>query len=170
MQAKINWRTLSSLDWFGIISGSIGLIVDIIALSSILILSSTEASNISIGIWLLAAFTIIYTTIIVGFYSRRFFCIRHRDRSKILTSRQYDRIENGSLSAIIVVGGPLIIAYLINIMILVDKTMPKEKQSLGGSVIVGIFIVALIGTGLCFGIYALSKEIYQAFDPDYKRN
>ncbi len=73
-------QRLSGFDAFGIVSGIIGLLADGIALSTIFVQlrSSPAVPQIGVVVWIVAALLIVYTTMVISVYARRFFTVRQR--------------------------------------------------------------------------------------------
>jgi hypothetical protein len=72
---------LSKLDIFGLVSGSIGLIADVISLSALFTLTSASI-QVPRSSWVTTIILLIYTGLVVGFYSRRLLCYLNRGRAK----------------------------------------------------------------------------------------
>lgn len=68
-------QQLSGLDTFSFVSGIIGLVADVVGLSTIFI-SVQGTQQPSIIVWIVAALLIIYTILIISIYTRRFLVIR----------------------------------------------------------------------------------------------
>lgn len=90
-------KGLSKLDIFGLVSGIIGLIADVIGLSALFGLAQANVS-IPVSSWVTTALLILYTGIVTGFYSRRIFCYMNQrnNNKKTLELHHFSRIEEAS--------------------------------------------------------------------------
>src|ERR1043165_4736287 len=104
MNETTNLRRLSGFEWFGLLSGIIGLVADTYTLASVFartqnILPSSPQPTVILPVhmWLAIFCSIIYTLFILSFYARRVFCIRYRREKGNLSSYSVERIESGAL-------------------------------------------------------------------------
>jgi hypothetical protein len=71
--------SLSKTEWFGLISGSIGLIVDVLALAT---LPNLSVAPTNIGKWVILFVAIAWTSVVVGVYGMVLIVRRQRSRGK----------------------------------------------------------------------------------------
>jgi hypothetical protein len=160
-------KKLTSLDWFGIVTGLIGLIVDVIALSAIFSLPQSKEYTFNTSLWLLAATSLIYTITVISVYARRVFCIRYRGRVRSLSIEKVAKIERGVTGIIFGIGLPIFLTYAISLALAIDKAMPPEKQSVGSAIGFAVVLGGIISWVLCTVIDQVGMWIYGALDPDY---
>ena len=121
---RISWSELSYLDVFGIISGTIGLICNLIGLPSLLI-TSQKAQVGDTEFWILVFVSvfvlIVYITFIVNIYKRRIVYIRHkRNAPRALTVKQREKLESGT-------SGTLVVTCLAGLTLLYVFINPAKK-------------------------------------------
>jgi hypothetical protein len=111
-------KGLSSLDVFGLISGLIGLVADVISLSALFGLTQANLS-IPTSSWVTSLILIFYTSIVVGFYSRRILC--HINRKKLadtnLDTDTCDRIEKAATIIGYVITATLCLMFIYSIIL-----------------------------------------------------
>ncbi len=122
-------KGLSKLDIFGLVSGSIGLIADVISLSALFALTSASVQVPTFN-WVSTLVLIVYTSVIVGFYSRRIiFYINRRDTTKEkFTKRDFDRIEHASIAITSLITGTLWLMFLWGVYQNVNKYLDQENS------------------------------------------
>lgn len=175
---RISWNELSYLDLFGIISGTIGLICNLIGLPSLLITSQ----KVQVGgteFWILvfaSVFMLIgYITFIVNIYTRRILYIRNKRNSpRALTVKQREKLESGTLVVTSLAGFTLLYVFTTSILVLAIANHPVDFKDriAGANAVFGIGfalgVTGFIGYFGCRGVHELGKLVYSAFDPEYK--
>jgi len=106
-------KGLSKLEVFGLTSGSIGLVADVISLSALFKLTSAGV-EIPKSSWITPLILITYTGVIVGFYSRRILCYLNRGKAKEdrFTKQGYNRIEHASVVITSLIVGTLCLMFI----------------------------------------------------------
>jgi len=163
---------LSWLDWFGIVTGGIGLIADGISLSALFSASNRANQSENVSAWLIISFlAIIYTIGMVGFFSRRFFVTRNSKRQKRSRTKAnfYKIVERSTLILCLLIGLPLIMAYLVSVFTLFPDAhiFPVGAFSLPRPLTEGLYHGLFIGLFICFVINWITKVIFQAYAPEY---
>jgi hypothetical protein len=125
MPRKIIWKELTALDWFGLISGIVGFVVDIYALSKIFTFPSSS-EGVSITGWIVLFFVMVYTIFICSFYARRVLAARNYAQSRPMSAAQYERIERGATTFVYVVWIPLFV--ILSIMTFLGNGMIQESS------------------------------------------
>ncbi|MET0626581.1 MAG: hypothetical protein ABW250_26840 [Pyrinomonadaceae bacterium] len=164
-------ESLTRFDWFGIISGVIGLIADVIAISSVLIMSQ-KGQDVSTALWLISFVGIIYTTFVVSFYARRVFTANHKLKGGELTPKSQKTIDSGSAALTIVVGGALFFAFLFSVLAQPSPTPATDIPNIpdkhfADMVLASIFVILPFSLFMSFVISVAARRAYAAFDPDY---
>ena len=176
---RISWSELSYLDLFGIISGTIGLICNLIGLPTLLITSQkvqVSGTEFWILVFVFVFLLIVYTTFIVNIYTRRSLYIRYKRNLRALTVKQREKLESGTLVITWLAGLTLLYVFTTSILILEHANHPEHFKNPNtggyGEAVVGIVIFLLLTTVLgvlgCNGVHELGKLVYSAFDPEYK--
>ena len=185
-------RTVKATDIFGWVTGSVGLIADVVGLGGLVVASRVEQSN-QFFVWVLLFLMTLYSVVLVSFFLRRHFYSVHRRRirSLDLTDQEYlreidffnrgmERIEQGSVSATCLVGVPIIICFVCAAFY-VDSANSGFDRAFGGipSLIFvsnrleytlhGALYGLFLGIPLCLGINMLIRQIFLALEPEYYR-
>ena len=170
---RISWNELSYLDLFGIISGTIGLICNLIGLPSLLITSQkvqVGGTDFWILVFVLVFALIVYITFITNIYTRRILYIRNKRNSpRALTVKQREKLESGTLVVTCLAGLTLLYVFTTSILILEHANHPEHfPDFFFALVLIPLFTTAVPGFFGCLGIHELGKLVYSAFDPEYK--
>lgn len=156
---------LSSFDRFGLVSGIIGLLADVIALSTIFVQlqSSQGVPQIGVVVWIVAALSIVYTTLVISIYARRFFTSKQRRPGYTVTVAGYATIERGARAVTMAVGISLCLVF---------ATLFVVAEFSGGSLGQAFGIGSGLSVGITFflveGINKAAREIYSALDFEYQ--
>ena len=176
---RISWNELSYLDLFGIISGTIGLICNLIGLPSLLITSQkvpVGGTEFWILVFVLVFLLIVYITFIVNIYTRRILYIKNkRNTPYALTVKQREKLESGTLVVTCLAGLTLLYIFATSIFILALANHPEAFKDLTSvrpeATINALMITAMLGflgySG-CLVVHQIGKLVYSAFDPEYK--
>lgn len=175
---RISWNELSYLDIFGIISGTIGLICNLIGLPSLLITSQkvqVGGTDFWILVFVLVFVLMVYITFVINMYTRRILCIRNKRNSpRALTVKQREKLESGTLVVTCLAGLTLLYVFTTSILILGHANHPEHFDKdprvpfLFQLVFVPLLTTLVPGLPGCLGIHELGKLVYSAFDPEYK--
>lgn len=158
---------MSGLDWFALCTGLIGLAADLVTIGS-LARSDGSYHMAPTTVWVIVPILIIYTTIILSFYTRRIALVRHY--SVLTISLQgssdriniFDRINKGGRAIAFAIGAPLQLLYGVCIFI-----------SFGDRADMGNFSILMVVFGIpvalaVSGIFSwIAGILYAAFDPRY---
>ncbi len=181
-------REQKGLDLFGLISGFIGLVTNIITLYSFY--RATESQGVSSGglssfkgLWIVSLISITYTVLIFSFYCRRVLIARYESRRRRrLAGVRRSSVENGISLYTCLFGTPLFVFYLyygyqaLREVILrmnqhqLERTFGTDEYAailfrLGGfAIIVG----PILSVCLCWWLNSLAETIYSALHRDYK--
>ena len=173
---RISWSELSYLDLFGIISGTIGLICNLIGLPSLLITSQkvqVGGTEFWILVFVLGFVLIIYITFIINIYTRRILYIRNKGNSpRALTVKQREKLESATQVVTSLAGLTLLYVFTTSILILVHANHPELFKDPINDLTVAL-LSTLTGTTFlgffgCLVVHELGKLVYSAFDPEYK--
>jgi len=186
---------LSNLDIFGLVSGIIGLIADVISLSALVGLTK---ANISIPVTshVTSVILIIYTLMIAGFYARRILVyINQKKIARKQMTIDYKKIEVGARVVVCVLAASLFTLYIYNLAVATyqynsadilkkieeEKSASKDKPDrrvvgdhdyefrvAGANTFVAVFLGSAVAVGITAAILFLSGMLYQAFDPFYR--
>jgi len=128
-QLKENKKGLSKFEVFGLTSGSLGIIADVISLSALFKMTSAGV-EIPRSSWITPLILIIYTGVIVGFYSRRLLCYLNRGRAKNekITKRGYARIEQASIAITYLITGTLWLMLLYSVYPKVSRMIDEGNS------------------------------------------
>ena len=167
----ISWNELSYLDLFGIISGTIGLICNLIGLPSLLITSQkvqVGGTEFWILVFVLGFVLIVYITFIINIYTRRILYIRNKGNSprRALTVEQREKLESATQVVTSLAGLTLLYVFTMSILIVVHANHPIND--LTGALILTLGATTFLGFFGCLGVHELGKLVYSAFDPKYK--
>jgi hypothetical protein len=167
---------LSRFDWFGIISGIIGLIADVISLSTLFIVSKGNQdsqnqtnSGISFGVWIASFLMILYTILIASFYSRRLFAMKHKAKNINLDAYRKGMIEKGARGFTYIFGFPFMQAYMIALLFALTSLIPPSPIRDEKVAAIMIFVGGLsmgLSFLVCYLINEQAEKMYAAFDPD----
>jgi len=177
-------RQLSGFEWFGLLSGIVGLIADTYALSSIFAgtqnipLSSSQLTDRApVHIWIIIFCSIVYTILILSFYVRRVFCIRHRREKGNLSSAGVDRIEKGVFALTCILSITLILSFCVLGSLAFEDAVARDIAASGKAItsqsqrtffgVTSGVIMGLIMSFLAIPIHFGAKALYAAFDPEY---
>jgi hypothetical protein len=161
-------RILSPLDMFALVSGVIGLIVDVCVLVSGL--SSSGDWHISSPMAFLVACTVvIYGVTVLSFYARKVFFNGCRSRGIRLTKAKRARIEEAARWLSVAIATPLFVlacsaaflaAYPPGSPAL--NALPREERP---TLSLCILFSAVFGAIAAYALGALAGLLYGAFDP-----
>lgn len=180
--------SLTKLEWFGLVSGVIGLVADVYSLSQIFTASKNTSSATTQGllaintqIWILVLLSIIYTVFIFAFFSRRIFSLRHISADGVLSDENYGRIEAGAKSLTRILGMTLLSAYTIAGFLALIDAESVRKAAAGNDIWMkspaeGLMMVffGAAPVGLLFSYLVVdllnvtARALYSAFDPKYR--
>jgi hypothetical protein len=156
-------RELTGIDRFTIITGVIGVATNVVTLLSLFMKSQKsedvghqKPGEIPAAVWVLVFFSIVYSTCIVSFYSRKLLSKRHKRKNGILLKKARERIEFGAGAFTVIFGGTFFLILAIAGAIVVDMPI-FEVVFFGGP------LALLVSLGLNF----LVMLIYSAFDSGY---
>jgi len=164
---------LRPLEWFGLVSGIIGLAADILSLMTLATKWDTKAASGSISTWITAVWAlvligILYTTVITGFYARRFGRLRHQQRSRSWLSRDREKIEKGSRILSFLIGAPLIVAYFtMGTVAAFSIRKDVSPMDLVGIAILGGVPIGGLASLIIFELNDGAMHLYTLFDPSY---
>lgn len=162
-------RSLSGLEWFGLVSGVIGLTVDAYTLASFVPLLSDIGSRPSptpsLAFWAMAFLSILYTSVVLGFYLRRFGRVRHMQQHDEWQHVDFARVERAALSLTAVVVVPLLIPCCAFGMRALSFALRADRPP-GLDLFGGAFIGATLSP-IVFPLHFAARHLYAAFDPDY---
>jgi hypothetical protein len=154
---------LSNIDKFGLGTGLIGLVADVVSLAGLFTFSSS-AQGTPIPIWIFVLISLIYSIAATNFYARRYFCKRVIRRNERLSRQELRRVEEGTASVTALISFPTLIAYF-------------TFAFFAESEFFRLYFIQSITRGLCIGglvaflvVYCsqtLIRSIYRAFDPVY---
>jgi hypothetical protein len=123
-------KGLSSLDIFGLTSGIIGLVADVIGLSALFGL--TQASiNIPFSSWVTTLILTVYSSLVMGFYARRILCHINQKKAKryaTLSLYDYARIEHASTIMTCLIAATLCLLFLYNVMSNVNQYADRDYE------------------------------------------
>ena len=163
--------SLSNIDRFGIVVGLIGLVADSITLGSLFTISKST-QNSPFYIWLLVLLGIVYTTLLLNFYARKYF---HRQRLKYMQEvslTSYRRIEKGTQYLTFLIGMPMIICYFILAFFIGDSFFFDDLSiyftDIRLPIARGLFYGGLLSYLICYCGNQFVLRIYEAFDPNYQ--
>jgi hypothetical protein len=165
-------KRLSPLDWFGLVSGILGLVADIIALLSVFAFvspaSATQNANLPGFVWVFILSSIFYTHIILCFYVRRYFHLREErlntnifPNTRSEKQKRQDKIEEGMILIEMLVSAPVFIV-LIFITFSSDSSSSSDSSGIIMPILFG-FAAAMFASYLA---HSLAKIIYYALNPD----
>lgn len=175
-------KGLSKLEWFGLISGLVGLSADIITLSALFKHSQSQA-NISVptvqltfSLWLLLFFGISYAVLIASFYARRILIKKRRMLVRRFPNRRRGSVESGVLTITLLIGMPLFLFHFILLFHVISqniggldppllKKLMSETDSASAIVSIGArwFILApLLSFVMCGLMDSLAKVLYSS--------
>ncbi len=165
MPRKIIWKELTALDWFGLISGIVGFVVDIVALSKISTFqSSSQGSSQSISIigWIFLFVVMAYTIFICGFYARRVLAARNYGASRTLSFGQYERVEKGAQVFVYLVGITLSVFFFTILFLGSTGNAPAAANNMPAATVTPVPTISPVpsATGTARPI---SKEESEAF-------
>lgn len=164
---------LNGLEWFGLISGSIGLIVDVVALASIMRGFGTESFGIdNLTMSTIAFASVFYTAVIIGFYTRRVLCVHGRQKfpGATLTREDYMRIRRSSLTVTYIVAAPLLAVTSFMLFTALQSTFGPVYSS-GVTPYQWNFLITTIGGGMVpILVDSVADSVYKGFDLDYTAN
>jgi hypothetical protein len=108
--------SISKTEWFGLISGSVGLVVDVLALATLPDLSVAPAN---IGRWVILFIGIAWTSVVVSVYATVFAIRRQRSRG----GPEDAQITLGATLALTLLFSlPLLIGYYANLFTQFERT------------------------------------------------
>jgi hypothetical protein len=179
---------LSKLEWFGLISGLIGLVADGITLLTLF--SNVQNTHISLApsfnvtsfnLWLISFFGVAYTVLIVSYYIRRILMrryMRYRKRVSVSEVSQKRREETKRAISVItaLIGVPLFLLHFLLLFYIIreqivgldpehlDRLMGERDatdamQLIGG---VWLFISPLIAYAMTMIMETFASSIYTA--------
>jgi hypothetical protein len=154
---------MSGLDWFALSTGVIGLVADFVTIASLIRLDGSYHKTPAV-IWLIAPILILYTTIVLSFYTRRIAVVRHLETNGLLSHEMVDRIENGGMMSAKAIGIPLLLLYGVYLILYLfnDTAYPT-----GGFIMMFLFFGAGGAWWLTDILGAVAGAIYSALDPTY---
>ncbi|HAG83135.1 MAG TPA: hypothetical protein DCL61_18715 [Cyanobacteria bacterium UBA12227] len=165
-------KQLSKIDKFSIGTGLIGLVADVISLTSLFAISS-DTKSAHLHIWLLVLLSIVYSIAAINFYARRYFHKRVKNNSQ-----QFRLLEKATIKFTCLVGVPILICYSIFAFLEIDRVDPLLIDSLDFLFILaddtlrpifcGVFYGGLLAGCTCYLCHYLMLDIYRAFDPSYR--
>ena len=85
-------KQLSKIDKFGIGTGLIGLVADVVSLTSLFAISS-DSKSVPLHIWLLVLLSIVYSITATNFYARQYFHKCALNNSKKFIRKEVKQIE-----------------------------------------------------------------------------
>ncbi len=165
-------RQLSHIDKFSIGTGIIGLVADAVSLASLFALSS-NAQSAPLHVWLIVLLSIVYSIAAINFYACRYFCKQTLQKAQGFNREELKRIEQGTFSATLWAGIPILICYFIFAFIKIDDPyfdysfmnfVPDELLPIVRGLLYGGTFAWLI----CYYSHKSVSYIYKAFDPSYQ--
>ena len=113
-------KQLSKIDKFGIGTGLIGLVADVVSLTSLFAISS-DSKSVPLHIWLLVLLSIVYSITATNFYARQYFHKCALNNSKKFIRKEVKQIEIATLTVTGLVGIPILICYSIFAFIEINR-------------------------------------------------
>ena len=173
-------KGLSKFEWFGLVSGIVGLTADIFSLSSLFRhsqLPDSGGQSLTFTTWITVLLVILYTILILSFYIRRRMIQRLEENKKYrFDFEKKEHIENGIMIFTCLIGIPLLVLhsfFLYDIMreSLMALDVAQLKQLTGYSQIervmfrygFGFIIISpLFSWVLCILMERIANAIYSA--------
>lgn len=181
-----NRRTFTGLDWFGLISGLIGLSADVIALAVFVrVITVSNEGTLALypstfALWIIILVVLSYTILILNFYARRVLLNRQRRKQKRLSYTKTESIDKGVFAITGLVGIPLLVLHLIVLFYMMSErlhqTSPSDLKVFFGSdsatQLVFHFgsrwflLAPLLSILICLGLHLVAEQIHSALSEE----
>jgi hypothetical protein len=169
---------LNRIDIFSITTGLIGLVADVVSLTSLFAISSSNSTkNAPLHIWFLVLLSIIYSVAAINFYARRYFHKRALANFQAFTVQQVRRIEKATFTCTCLATVPILIGYFIFAFLEIDRLELMLMYTFDPFILAddvlrpilcGIFYGGLLAVCICYLFHYWIVGIYIAFDPLYR--
>lgn len=177
-----NRRTFTGLDWFGLISGLIGLSADVITLAVFVrVIKVSNEGTLALypttfAFWIIILVVLSYTILILNFYTRRVLLNRQRRKQKHLSYTKTESIDKGVLAITLLVGIPLLVLHLIVLFYMMSErlhqTSPNDLKIFFGSDsatrlvfrfgLRWFLLAPLLSFVICTGLHLIAGQIHSA--------
>ncbi|HIK17291.1 MAG TPA: hypothetical protein IGS53_18650 [Leptolyngbyaceae cyanobacterium M33_DOE_097] len=158
-----NKSKLSNIDKFGIGTGLIGLVADLISLAGLFKVSSNSQDEPTY-IWFLVLGSTIYTVAGINFFARRYFFKKIANEIEIASEQERRRLEAGTFAVTALISYPSLIFYF---MFAFLAASDFENSYLYPSIFRGLVAGGFIAWLVSNISHRLVRSIYEAHDPLY---
>lgn len=170
---------MNKVDKFSIGTGLIGLVADIVSLTSLFAISSSNnTENYPLHIWFLVFLSIMYSCAAMNFCTRRYFHKRALENFQELNVQQIKQVEKATLTFTYLVNIPILICYFIFAFLEIYRVEPVLMYSFNlpfilvdrvlQPILCGFFYGGWLAVLICCIFQSSIVHIYMAFDPLYR--
>ena len=166
MGESSNSSELTRFDLFGIASGIIGLVADVITISSLFIASrkasetSPESATTTFSIWVIAFLATLYSILIASFYARRIFAAKQKRKTNELSPVQKKIIGRGGSALTFAMGTPILVVFLSSAILSLTSKMPQNRED---AIFFAMLVFGLPGSfGICLAVNYAAERMYRA--------